>query len=297
MNKIHMTSSPMRSVLYCPANNQRAIQKVPSIAADWIVFDLEDSVAPDVKGLAREALKSAFDSGQFSTRKTAIRCNSVDTEYVVNDMRAVAQIQPDAVLLPKVSSAQDVETFVSLARNVALNKSVRSWFMLETARGVNNVNSIVEAGLACDWPVQALVVGHNDLSSETNVTLEHERHYMVPWLMQVVLAAKAHDLQVLDSVWNNFKDVSGFEAEALQGRRMGFDGKTLIHPLQVEVANIVFSPTEEELASAQLIVETFERPENQLANVVNLQGEMVERLHYQRARKLLEKYTASDSQP
>jgi len=287
-----MTSSPMRSVLYCPANNQRAIKKLPSIAADWIVFDLEDSVAPDAKGTAREALESAFESGLVSGRNTVIRCNPVDSEYVMADIRTAAQCRPHAVLLPKVGSTQDVEAFVRVAHDVALDNSVGCWFMLETARGVSNAGSIVNAGIACEWPLQALVVGHNDLASETNVALEHERRYLVPWLMQIVLAAKAHDLQVLDSVWNNFKDVEGFELEALQGKQMGFDGKTLIHPLQVEVANKVFSPSEEELKSAKRIVETFELPENQSVNVVNLQGEMVERLHYERARKLLEKYSS-----
>jgi len=281
----------MRSVLYCPANNQRAIQKVPTIAADWFVFDLEDSVAQEEKASAREALKSAFESGNFSDRNSVIRCNSIDSAYAAEDIRLAASCRPGAVLLPKVSSVQDVELFDRLARDVELDRSVRCWFMLETASGINNVSSIVNAGVACEWPLQALVVGHNDLASETNVSLDHERRYLVPWLMQVVLAAKAHELQVLDSVWNKFKDIDGFKAEALQGKQMGFDGKTLIHPSQVDIANAVFTPLDEEIEHAKLVVKTFELPENKTVNVVNLQGEMVERLHYQRALKLLRKFS------
>jgi len=278
-----------RSVLYVPASNQRAIEKSSTINADWIVFDLEDSVAVEAKALAREALIEAFRHGKIVNKRSVIRCNAVDTEEISADVKAIADCLPNAVLIPKVESTDTVRQFCKIAEDADLNQRISSWFMIETANGIAQLADIIHSAKSMNWLLTTLVVGHNDIASETGVSLEHDRRYMVPWLMQIVLQAKLAELQVLDSVWNNFRDLHGFENEALQGKQMGFDGKTLIHPSQVEIATRVFSPSVEEVARARLIVETFALPENSQSNVLPIDGEMVERLHLLQAQRLLQK--------
>ncbi len=281
----------LRSVLYVPACKQRAIEKSAGIAADWIVFDLEDSVAPESKASARDALIAAFKSMDFNGSQTAIRCNHVDTAEFPADLATVAACRPQAVLLPKVSSVSDIDAFAQQAETVQLAPSVATWFMIETAKGIAQLDSIVREGGSLPWVLTTLVVGHNDIASETGVSLDFERRYIIPWLMQIVLQAKQAELHVLDSVWNRFRDLEGFEAEAMQAKSMGFDGKTLIHPSQVDSANHLFSPSAQEITRAQLIVDTFDDPKNALLNVLNIDGEMVERLHLDQAQRLLEKYS------
>lgn len=280
---------PVRSALYVPASNQRAIDKTASIGADWVIFDLEDSVAPETKASARDALRSAFQRRDFGGSRVAIRCNAVGSDDFISDIETIAACRPDAVLLPKVSSVDDVLLYARKADAVTLPAEIKSWFMIETASGIAKLGAIIESAASMPWALSTLVVGHNDIASETGVSLEHDRRYMVPWLMQIVLQAKLAELQVLDSVWNNFRDLHGFENEALQGKQMGFDGKTLIHPSQVEIATRVFSPSVEEVARARLIVETFALPENSQSNVLPIDGEMVERLHLLQAQRLLQK--------
>lgn len=281
--------TPQRSVLYVPAGNQRAIDKSASIDADWIIFDLEDSVGIDNKADARAALVNAFTARQFGHSHAAIRCNAVESNEFLADITAIAACCPDAVLLPKVSAAGDVQLFSEQAAAAGLSENTKSWFMVETAGGLVNLDKIIRSAAEIPWSLSTLVVGHNDIASETGVSLEHDRRYMIPWLMQVVLHAKQAELQVLDSVWNNFRDLVGFEKEARQAKDMGFDGKTLIHPAQVEPATRLFSPTDDEIARAMLIVNTFAQPEHQQSNVLAIEGEMVERLHLQQAQRLLDK--------
>jgi len=276
-----------RSVLYLPSINQRAIEKSQQIDTDWIVFDLEDSVAPGDKPKARENLAQSLNQKSFGNSHLAIRCNSVSSDDFVKDLNTVAQCNPDAVLIPKVSTENEVAKFQKSADNTGLSSDLQCWFMIETALGITNLANLIDAGCKNRCKLAALLVGHNDIASDTGVSLENDRQYMLSWLMQIVLQAKSAKLSVLDSVWNNFKDQKGFEAEAAQGKKMGFDGKTLIHPSQVEPANRIFSPTEDELQQARRIVDAFATPENKNLNVINLEGEMVERLHLERARTLL----------
>ena len=284
-----MTTSPRRSALYVPASNQRAIDKSAEIDADWIIFDLEDSVAVENKTTAADALVKAFKARESGRSGTAIRCNAVGSDDFLRDIKTIAQCRPDAVLLPKVSSVDEVKLFAVRAEAAELPAEIDSWFMIETAAGIAALREIIEAAGAMRWTLSTLVVGHNDIASETGVSLDHDRRYLVPWLMQIVLQAKQAELQVLDSVWNNFRDLQGFENEALQGREMGFDGKTLIHPSQVEPATRLFSPSVEEVTRARLIVDTFALPENLQSNVLQVNGEMVERLHLHQAQQLLQK--------
>ena len=276
-----------RSVLYVPASNQRAIEKSSTINADWIVFDLEDSVAVEAKALAREALIEAFRHGKFVNKRSVIRCNAVDTEEISADVKAIADCLPNAVLIPKVESTDTVRQFCKIAEDADLNQRISSWFMIETANGIAQLADIIHSAKSMNWLLTTLVVGHNDIASETGVSLDLDRKYMIPWLMQIVLHARANDLRVLDSVWNNFKDLVGFEKEANQARQMGFDGKTLIHPAQVDIASRIFSPTEDEIIRAKRIVDAFDKTENLQMNVVNIDGEMFERLHLQQAERLL----------
>ena len=276
-----------RSVLYVPASNQRAIEKSSTINADWIVFDLEDSVAVEAKALAREALIEAFRNGKIVNKRSVIRCNAVDTEEISADVKAIADCLPNAVLIPKVESTDTVRQFCKIAEDADLNQRISSWFMIETANGIAQLADIIHSAKSMNWLLTTLVVGHNDIASETGVSLDLDRKYMIPWLMQIVLHARANDLRVLDSVWNNFKDLVGFEKEANQARQMGFDGKTLIHPAQVDIASRIFSPTEDEIIRAKRIVDAFDKTENLQMNVVNIDGEMFERLHLQQAERLL----------
>lgn len=276
-----------RSVLYVPASNQRAIEKSSTINADWIVFDLEDSVAVEAKALAREALIEAFRHGKIVNKRSVIRCNAVDTEEISADVKAIADCLPNAVLIPKVESTDTVRQFCKIAEDADLNQRISSWFMIETANGIAQLADIIHSAKSMNWLLTTLVVGHNDIASETGVSLDLDRKYMIPWLMQIVLHARANDLRVLDSVWNNFKDLVGFEKEANQARQMGFDGKTLIHPAQVDIASRIFSPTEDEIIRAKRIVDAFDKTENLQMNVVNIDGEMFERLHLQQAERLL----------
>lgn len=281
------TVSPQRSALYVPASNQRAIDKTPGINADWVIFDLEDSVSVENKPAAREALKKAFLIRDFGRSRTAIRCNSVTSEEFLPDLETIAACRPDAVLVPKVSSVEAVQLFARHSEAAALPAEINSWFMIETASGIVNLGEIIKSAAAMRWSLSTLVVGHNDIASETGVSLDNDRCYLVPWLMQIVLHARQAELQVLDSVWNNYRDLQGFEQEVLQGKLMGFDGKTLIHPSQVEPATRLFSPSAEEVDRARLIVDTFALPENNHSNVLPINGEMVERLHLLQAQRLL----------
>lgn len=276
-----------RSALYVPAINVRAIEKSRSINSDAIVYDLEDSVAPGQKQQARQQLLEALSAPRADDKLCLIRCNPIGSADYVLDLETVRDCHPDALLLPKVSSVNEIEVFVKDAIVAALPVGIKTWFMIETAAGIANLNEIVEAGFSTRWPVTGLVIGHNDLSLETGVSLSNDRQYMIPWLMQVILCAKKNKLLALDSVWNDFKDAGGFAREAEQGKLMGFDGKSLIHPSQVEAANQLFAPSAAEIAEAQEIIAAFADPANANSGVINLNGRMVERLHLQQAQQIL----------
>lgn len=276
-----------RSALYVPSINARAIEKSRTIESDAVIFDLEDSVAPEQKQPAREQLADAMALPRDDRKVHLIRCNPIGSGDYLQDLQTIRDCGPDALVLPKVSSVQEVQTFEKDAIAAAMPVGMNTWFMIETTAGIADLNDIVNAGLQIRWPVSGLMVGHNDLALETGVSLSNERQYLIPWLMQIVLCAKKNDLPVLDSVWNDFRNTDGFEREALQGKLMGFDGKSLIHPNQVPLSNRVFSPSEQEIAAAEKIVAAFEDPVNAGAGVINLDGQMVERLHLQQAHQVL----------
>lgn len=286
-----MNKNPLfRSALFLPASNARAIEKSRTINADTIIFDLEDSVAPNAKASARQQLIDAFSDGGFGDSRTVIRSNPIGSEDYLKDIRTVAECSPQAILLPKVSSGGDIKTFHRDSIANGLNESIQSWYMIESSGGIIELPEIIKSGLGDRYSLQCLVVGHNDLAKDTGVSLIDNRRFLIPWLMQIILLAKHHQLEVLDSVWNDFKNLDGYRLEAQQAKAMGFSGKTLIHPSQVEIANEVFYPDQQAISQALKIVAAFTLSANRDAGVINLDGEMIERLHLQQAKEMLSRY-------
>ena len=273
---------PRRSLLYVPASNARAIEKARTLASDGVILDLEDSVAPEAKAAAREAARAAIAAG-FGGREVIVRCNGPETDWGADDLDMAIAAGPDGVLLPKARSVEDIEVYGR--RLVAAPPHTRLWAMVETAQGVLNLEQI--AGTARTHRLAALVLGPNDLGAELRLKPAPGRAPLLPILSRMVVAARAHGLAALGGTYNAFEDVTGFEAECRQDAAFGFDGKTLIHPAQIEIANHLFSPSPEELAWARAVVEAFAAPEATGKGAIRLQGRMVERLHLEDARRVL----------
>ncbi len=275
-----------RSLLSVPADNGRALQKAPGLDCDGVIFDLEDSVAPDRKPEARANLVRVFEEEAQSFRQERIiRINPPTGEFGRADLDLVARLRPDAVLIPKVEHPSGIAAVADFLAKPRQAGPIALWAMIETPKGVLNAAAIAAegGGLCC------FVVGLNDLRKETGVLPQPGRTYLVAWLMQVVLAGRAHGVDVIDSVFNDFRDEAGFEADCAQGRAMGFSGKMLIHPAQIGIANRHFGPSPEEISEARAIVSAFERDEAKNLNVINIDGKMVERLHLVEAERLLAK--------
>lgn len=274
-----------RSVLSIPAGNVRALEKVPGLDCDAAIFDLEDSVAPEKKAEARDNLRRLFKENPLQGQESIIRINPLETEFGRADMDLVAEVSPDVVLIPKVERVAQVQAVADLLSDAGAPDGLAIWAMIETPKGVLNAPTISGA----DERLQCFVIGLNDLRKETGVLPQPGRIYLVPWLMQVVLAARAHGVDVLDSVFNDFRDAEAFDAECAQGRAMGFSGKMLIHPAQIEPANRHFGPDPHAVEEAEAVIAAFAKPEAQHLNVINLNGKMVERLHLVEAEKLVAK--------
>ncbi|MBX9459068.1 MAG: CoA ester lyase [Rhizobium sp.] len=285
----HHPSRLRRSILCLPASNQRAIDKLASLDADAVILDLEDAVAEEMKAEARDNIRRFMTNRRPQDREVIVRVNAAGSAHFADDMALVLDCEPDAVLLPKVQAQDDILEFAShLSENEAPD-SLRIWAMMETPLAILNAGSIAEAGRTHGGRLDCLVVGLNDLRKDTGVPFDASRTYLVPWLMQVVLAARAFGLSPIDSVSNDFRDLAGFSTECQQGRAMGFDGKMLIHPAQIDGANRAFSPSEEEIAEAREIIAAFAAPEAANRNAISIGGRMVERLHYEQAARLAER--------
>lgn len=284
-----------RSVLYVPGSNARAIEKSAGLACDAIVFDLEDAVAPAMKATARKQLFDALGSGAGRHQEIVLRVNAPASCEFELDLALAAQIGVDAVLLPKVEDEGDIAAFCRASAALQWPQPPRLWAMVETAQALHRLDAIVEAGRAGSPRLDCLVIGTNDLAKETGVFAGDERRYLLPWLMQAVLTAKRYRVDLLDGVWNDFSDQAGFAAELTQGVRMGCDGKTLIHPSQIEAANVAFAPSSEQVEEARQIAAAFSRDENRDAGVINLDGKMVERLHLEQAQRLLTRFQAIEA--
>ncbi|MDO5631438.1 MAG: CoA ester lyase [Paracoccus sp. (in: a-proteobacteria)] len=272
---------PYRSVLYIPAANVRAMEKAQGLAADAIIFDLEDAVAPDAKVDARDALAAAL-TNDYGRRARIVRINGLDTEWGADDARAAAQMAGvDAVLIPKVNSPADLDRVVALTGDLPL------WAMMETAAGMLNA-----AAIAAHPRLQGMVMGTNDLAKEIGSRFRPDRLAMMAGLGLCLLAAKAHGRVIVDGVFNAFKDEDGLRVECDQGRDMGFDGKTLIHPAQLEVANAAFAPTEAEIALARRQIAAFDEAVAAGQGVAVVDGKIVENLHVETAKATLAKADA-----
>jgi len=278
---------PRRSVLYVPGTNAKAIDKARGLPCDALILDLEDSVAPARKAEARVRACEAIASGQFPGREAVIRVNPLGSPEAPDDIVAAAAAEPDAILVPKITSAADVERAeLALVEAFAVRRTAL-WLMIETPRAVLELGAICAAIRANNTRATVLVMGLNDLSKETRVPLSLGRASMLPWLAQAVLAARAYGFGIIDGVFNGIADSAGFIGECHQGRALGFDGKTVIHPSQIVPANAIFAPDHDEISEAQAVVAAFSRPENARAGVIQLDGRMVERLHLAEAERVL----------
>ncbi len=278
-----MSIRPRRSVLYMPGSNARALEKARTLAADCLILDLEDAVAPGAKAAAREQIAQALAAGGYGRREIIIRINGFDTEWGEDDLAAMAPLGADAILVPKVDDAADIETASAKLDATGAPDTLALWVMMETPLAVLNARDIAES--ATRTRLAAFVMGTNDLAKEMLGHLTPGRTPFLGPLATCALAGRAYGLGIFDGVFNDIADVDGFAAECRQGREIGFDGKTLIHPSQIAPCNDIFSPDDDELTQARKIVEAFEQPENQGKAVIAVDGRMVELLHAEIARR------------
>jgi (3S)-malyl-CoA thioesterase len=275
------TARPFRSVLYIPGSKERALEKAKTLPVDAIIFDLEDAVAVEEKANARATLANALAAGGYGNRMRIVRINGLDTGWGEADAKAAATMDCDAVLLPKVESAAQVDALAALVGDKPI------WAMMETPRGMINAPEI-----AAHPQMRGFVMGTNDLAKEMNTRFRADRLPMMAGLSLSLLAAKAEGIVIVDGVYNAFKDDEGLRAECEQGRDMGFDGKTLIHPAQVDIANAAFAPSEAEIDLARRQIAAFEEAEASGQGVAVVDGKIVENLHVATAKATLAKAEA-----
>ena len=280
-----MTIRPRRSVLYMPGSNARALEKAKTLAADGVVLDLEDSVAPDAKAAARQQVADAVKAGGFGRREVFIRVNAIDTPWHADDLAAAAHAAPDAILVPKVSTPETLELIGRRLLDMGTHHKTRVWAMIETPLALFNILAIAAMARDSEARLSGFVMGTNDLAKDTRARLVPGRAPMVGWLANCVAAARIHGIDILDGVYNDIGNADGFFMECQQGIELGFDGKTLVHPNQIEPCNKAFSPSEDEMAQARRMIAAFDLPENKNKGVVSIDGRMVERLHADMARR------------
>jgi citrate lyase subunit beta / citryl-CoA lyase len=280
-----MNIRPRRSALYMPGANARALEKAKTLPCDAVILDLEDAVAPDAKATAREQVMAAVAARDFGGREVIVRINGLDTAWWLDDLKATVKVGPDGVLVPKVSRPADLHIVAEQRAAVAAGSKIRLWAMIETPLAIINAVEIAALARNTEIGLAGFIMGINDLAKETRARLMDGRAPMVPWLTTAVLAAHAYGVDILDGVYNDFHDVEGFRRECVQGRDMGFDGKTLVHPIQIAPCNAAFSPAADEVAQARRIIAVFELPENREKGVVQLDGRMVERMHADIAKR------------
>jgi citrate lyase subunit beta/citryl-CoA lyase len=268
-----------------PGANARALEKAKTLPCDAVILDLEDAVAPDAKAAARERVMAAVAARGFGAREVIVRINGLDTAWWTDDLAAAAEAGPDGILVPKVSKPTDLQAVTARLAGIAVGYRIWLWAMIETPLAILNAADIAAVARDGETRLAGFMMGTNDLAKEGRARLMDGRAPMVSWLSTAVLAAHAYGIDILDGVYNDFNDVEGFRRECVQGRDMGFDGKTLVHPSQIAPCNAAFSPTAEEVGQARRIIAVFELPENHDKGVVQLDGRMVERMHADIARR------------
>jgi len=272
---------PRRSVLYMPSSNERALEKAKTLPVDGLILDLEDAVGPDHKEAARDNACAAAASGEYGSREVTIRVNGLGTRWHDDDLAAACAAGPDGIVVPKVDSADEVRTLVATMERHGAPERTRLWAMVETPRSVLDVGDIASASPR----LAVLVIGTNDLVKELGARHVPGRAPLLTALSMALLAARRAGVAILDGVWNDVQDLEGFEAECRQGRDLGFDGKTLIHPGQVGPCNAVFAPSPDEVDDARELLAAWEAGSG--AGVVTHRGRMVENLHVEVARKVI----------
>ena len=272
---------PRRSCLYMPASNARALEKAKSLPADTIIFDLEDAVAPDAKDEAREQACAALISGDYGNRELVIRVNAQETPWFSEDLKQACLNGADAILVPKVLSPDDIIQIATMMEDHDKDRNTSLWAMIEMPLAVLNIGDIAARG--AQNRLTTFVMGFNDLAKEMGA--EQDRALFTPAMAQTIMAARAYGLNVIDSVYNDFKDSGGFALECEQARKFGFDGKSLIHPSQIEIANSAFSPSDDKILEARAIIAAFSDPANTGKGVITVDGKMTELLHLKQAEQ------------
>lgn len=285
-----MVHPPRRSALYLPANNARAIEKARSLDADMVILDLEDAVSPEAKQEARTAALEAARTGVWGRRELIIRTNGLETPWGAADLVALSESTSNVgVLAPKVASPADLARY-----RAALTNGAPLWAMIETCSAILNLGAVAAAGKAAG--LAGFVVGTNDLANEMRCQLDTARSAVLPALTLTVVAARAHGLVVIDGVFNDIQDQDGLRAQCMQAVALGFDGKTLIHPSQIAIANELFAPTADEIARAKAIIAAFADPANAGKGVLKVNGRMVELLHLAEANRMVDMQRAIGGQ-
>ena len=278
---------PRRSLLFMPGSNARALEKARNLAADCLILDLEDSVAPDAKAKAREQIAKAVEARGFGRREVLIRTNSLDTPWWRDDIAMAGAVAPDGILVPKISTIEDLNTIGARLSEVGAPPSIKVWAMIETARAVLDADKLAAASRDPKTRLIGFAFGPNDIARETRIRMVPDRATMIPMITHCVLAAHAHGLDMLDGPYSDISNLEGFAAECAQGRDLGFDGKTLIHPSHIDACNAIFTPPAEEVTEARKIIAAFELPENASRGAIQLDGRMVERLRAEMARRTI----------
>jgi len=278
---------PRRSLLFMPGSNARALEKARNLHADVLILDLEDSVAPDAKALARDQIAQVIAAKGFGKREVWIRSNSLDTPWFADDVAMAGKARPDGILVPKVSTVEDLKAIGDRLAAIGADASIKVWAMIETARAVLDADKLAAASRDLKTRLAGFVFGPNDIARETRIRMQPGRAAMIPMITHCILATRAHGLEILDGPYSDFSNIDGFGQECTQGRDLGFDGKTLIHPGQIEACNAIFTPPAEEVAEARKIIAAFERPENASKGAIQLDGRMVERLHADMAKRTI----------
>ena len=278
---------PHRSLLFMPGSNPRALEKARTLPADGIILDLEDSVAPEAKATARDQIAAAVAAGGFGKREVLIRVNALDSPWWIDDVTMAGKIRPDGILVPKISSVKDLSAIADRLSDINADASIRVWAMIETARAVLHAEELAAASRDSEMRLAGFVFGPNDISRETRIRMLPGREAMLPLITHCILAARAYGLEILDGPYSDISNINGFGQECTQARDLGFDGKTLIHPGQIEACNVIFTPPSEEVAHARRVITAFERPENSSRGAIRLDGQMVERLHADMARRTI----------
>jgi citrate lyase subunit beta/citryl-CoA lyase len=273
---------PRRSVLYMPGANERALEKAKGIPADALILDLEDAVAPDAKPEARARVCAAAASGDYGTKEIAIRINGIGTQWHEDDIAAAAAAGPDAIVVPKVNSAEEVARIIAAFEAAGAPAHTKLWAMLETPVAVLNAESIATASDR----LTVLVMGTNDLAKELYAEHVPGRAPLLFGLQKCLMAARLAGKVILDGVYNDIKDDEGFRAECVQGKQFGFDGRTLIHPSQVEPCNEVFAPSADEIEYSRKVIAAFDEAQAEGRGVVTVDGRMIENLHVDTARRI-----------